>query len=360
MPYEQLNQSLYLLPEQLTANEANEKARPAERPEDRQRRVADMAESILAVGQELPVLVVEKEDDGVTTYEYVDGGCRVEAIAALNEAAAKENGNGVARKVWCSLVEPGEDLFRKAVTANIHRTQNSLLDMGHIVQEAFDRNGWKGRGAGKRVADYLGLSESRVSEYQKILHAPKDIKERMESGELTALSAALALMAMPAEDRAAVATRAVELAAEDAEKDADKAKKKKAKERAERAHNPRPEVPVYDPNKHKPNKPKVTKKHVEQAARERGIETSNTPKAKSEIAEFFEAVSAAAYPKAAVDFADYFVGTWMKGEGTDRHARELFDRAVGVKAAKATKVAKPKAPKAAKAPKPAKAPKKKK
>ena len=139
---DQLNMSLYLAPEQLTANEANEKARPAEKPEDRARRVADMAASILANGQEYPVLVVEASEGDVTTYEYVDGGCRVEAIAKLNE----ENGK-VPRQVWCSLVDPKTDLFRQAVVANLHRTQNSLADMGHIVQEAFDRNGWRGRGA---------------------------------------------------------------------------------------------------------------------------------------------------------------------------------------------------------------------
>ncbi len=182
---EQLNQNIYLAPEQLTANEANEKARPAERPEDRAARVKIMAQSIAANGQELPVLIVEKTEDDVTTYEYVDGGCRVEAIASLNE-------NGSAPiQVWCSLVDPGDDLFKKAVTANIHRTQNSLLDMAHIVQEAFERNSWKGRGGGKKVAEYLGILESRVSEYQKLLHAPPDIKAKIDSGELTSLEAAL-------------------------------------------------------------------------------------------------------------------------------------------------------------------------
>lgn len=350
---EQLNQNLYLAPEQLTANEANEKARPAEKPEARAARVKEMAQSIAANGQELPVLVIEKEDDGVTTYEYVDGGCRVEAIAQLNES-----GDGTpARMVWCTLVDPADDLFKKAVTANIHRTQNSLLDMAHIVQEAFDRNDWKGRGAGQKVADYLGILPSRVSEYQKLLHAPPDVKAKIDAGELTSLEAALKLMAMPAGKREEIGARAVELAKEEEEERTNARKKgKKGRE-----HNPTPKVPLYDPAKHKPAAVKT--KHVERAARERGVETTTTPRAKSEISEFFEAVSAAAYPKAAVAFAEYFVGTWMKGEGTDRRARELFDNAVG--GAKAPRAAKPKAAKAPKAPKAAKvkkaaAPKKKK
>ncbi len=337
---EQLNQNLYLAPEQLTANEANEKARPAEKPEDRAARVRMMAQSIAANGQELPVLIVQVEADDVVTYEYVDGGCRVEAIAALNEE--KVNGDA-GRPVWCSLVEPDADLFKLATSANIHRTQNSMLDMAHIVQEAFDRNDWKGKGGGKKVAEYLGIQESRVSEYQKLLHAPPDVKAKIESGEIATLEAALKLMSMPADKREEVGRRAAEIAQEEAEE---------AAERKGRKGNPTPKVPTFKPGKE--NKAKVKTKHVERAAKESGVETTSTPRAKSEISEFFEQVSAAAYPKAAVAFAEYFVGTWIKGDGSDRKARELFDAAVGVKAPR--KTVKP--PKTA-GPKP-KAPKKKK
>ncbi len=345
---EQLNQNLYLAPEQLTANEANEKARPAEKPEDRAARVRLMAQSIAANGQELPVLAVEVTADDVTTYEYVDGGCRVEAIATLNNSPADfpEGVGGHDLKVWCSLVEPDADLFKLATSANIHRTQNSMLDMAHIVQEAFDRNGWRGKGGGKKVAEYLGIQESRVSEYQKLLHAPPDVKSKIESGEIATLEAALKLMSMPADKREEVGRRAAEIAQEEADEAAEKKGKRKG--------NLTPKVPEFKPGKHKPNVAKVKTKHVERAAKESGVETSSTPRAKSEISEFFEQVSAAAYPKPAVAFAEYFVGTWMKGDGSDRKARELFDAAVGVKAPR--KTVKP--PKTA-GPKP-KAPKKKK
>ena len=96
----QKNPSLYLEPELLTANEANEKARPAEKTEDRKARVEQMARSIGLNGQEYPVKIVEIEDaeSQVVTYEYVDGGCRVEAIALLNETP----GALPPMKVWCS------------------------------------------------------------------------------------------------------------------------------------------------------------------------------------------------------------------------------------------------------------------
>jgi ParB-like chromosome segregation protein Spo0J len=307
---EQKNQNLYLAPEQLTANEANEKARPAEKPEDRALRVAQMAASIVSNGQEYPVLIIKLEDDGVTTYEYVDGGCRVEAIAKLNEDMPDQ-----VRTVWCSVVDPNDDLFKKAVVANLHRTQNSILDMGHIIQEVGDRQGWKGKGAGKKIAEYLGIGESRVSEFKKILAVEGPVKVMIESGEVSSADAALKLMAVKPEHLESVSVRAKEIAKED-----DDAAEKKAK--AKRAHNPNPKVPEFKTGKHKPNIPKVKAKHVEQAKRETGV--SPSPRPKSEIVAFFELISPAAYGPKAVAFAEYMV-KWMGGEGTDRTLREKFD-----------------------------------
>ena len=325
----QRNMSLYLAPEQLTANEANEKARPAERPEQRAARVKSMAESIAMNGQEYPVLIVEVESDVVTTYEYVDGGCRVEAIGALND----QNGQDP-RTVWCSVVDPNTDLFKQAIVANLHRTQNSLLDMAHIVMEALERNGWKGRGTGKKVAAYLGIQESRVSEYEKLLRAPSVLKSKIESGEVASLDAALKLMDVPEADIERVTARASEIAEEE---EAARPPKKGKREKVERvpptAEQKAAFRSVKEAAKHdREEKAKVKAKHVVEAARE--VSGQASPRAKSEVAEFFEAVTEAAYPKAAVAFADYFAAKWMRGEGTDRHARELFDAAVGLRAAK--------------------------
>lgn len=357
---EQKNMNLYLSPDHLIANEANEKARPMERPEHRAARVREMAESISENGQEYPVLVIEVDSDGATTYEYVDGGCRVEAIAKLNETLATP------LEVWCSLVDPNEDLFKKAVTANLHRTQNSLLDMAYIVTEVRERNSWKGKGGGAKVASYLGIQPSRVTEYEKLLRAAPPVKARIESGEIASLDAALKLMSVPEEDQPRVADRAREIAeADERAKPEPKRKKKLApvtpeqkavfqsvKESAKREKEKKAEDAAQ--KKATP----VKAKHVQEAARE--ITGKGGPRAKSAISEFFEAVTEAAYPPAAVKFADYFVQTWMVGEGTDRRARDLFDLAVHVGSAKPKPKAAAKtapAPKAKKMAKPSAKPK---
>jgi ParB-like chromosome segregation protein Spo0J len=216
----QRNQSLYLAPEQLSPNEANEKARPSETSAERAARVAAMAESIRANGQQYPVLVVQVEEGNVVTYEYVDGGCRVEAIARLNDQSVgtEYSTDGLLWKplvVWCSLVNPTEDLFRLACAGNMHRTQNSILDMALICQEARERNGWHGWGVGRKVAQYLGVSEPRVCEYEKLLKAPKAIQERIRSGEIATMDAALRLMGVEPCKQEQVVERAVEIAEEE-------------------------------------------------------------------------------------------------------------------------------------------------
>lgn len=343
MDTEQLRQSQkYLAPEMLIANEANEKARPAEKPEERAARVRDMAVSIAANGQEYPVLVVEKTEDGITTYEYVDGGCRVEAIAALNSANGSEP-----REVWCSLVEPADDLFRRALTANLHRTQNSLMDMAYICQEVRDRNNWKGKGGGQQVADYLGLPKSRVSEYEKLLRAAPGIKAKIASGEIGTLQAALKLLSVPEEKQAEVAERAAQEAIdEEAERQVRAKEPKKAKGKKLQPLTPE-QKKVWEATKAglkaDKAKVKVKAKHVERAAKE--VSGEREKPARGALVEFFEQVTEAAYGPAAVKFAEQFV-KYAAGEVGERAARNAFDaldaQGKRVKAAVAKKATAPK------------------
>jgi len=323
----QRNQYLYLDPAQLAANEANEKARPNESPESRRKRVEEMAESIAANGQEYPVLVVEIDSDDAVTYEYVDGGCRVEAIAHLNERA-----NFQPMQVWCSLLDPRSDLFRTAATANLHRTQNSILDMAYIVQEARERNGWKGRGTGQKIAEYLGLSPSRVSEYEKVLHAPQSVRQRIESGEIVSLDAALKLMGVPAAEQEHVAERAAEIAEEEQGDDREvHASNVRADDRNVGQHDSAPPAAMRGGAK-----TKVKAKHVARAAREVG---HKSPRSKADILVFFAKLVINGYPAPVQAFAKY-LAEWAAGSGTDKKLAELFDLAVGRKAKRSAKKAK--------------------
>lgn len=305
LPLTSEREQIYLSPEQLVQSEANEKARPTETPEQRKKRVQDMVESITANGQEYPVLVkkIAGEDGDQAVYEYADGGSRVDALTQMGSMS-----------IWCSVLPDDTDMFRVAVTGNLHRAQATPLDMAYIVQETFDRQGFKGTGAGKRVAEYLGIPQSRVSEYQKLLKdVTPAIKEMLLEGKITTLDAALELLNTPVEHQEEVAQIAEAVAQEEGEK---KAKK-------EREHNPRPDVPVFDPSK-----ARVTKKNVVTAKKKLGVQASGkqSGKTKEQILDFFEGYTEQGYwHKTITEFALYF-RKWVEGKGDDQFAYKMFER----------------------------------
>ena len=407
----QLNRQIYLPPEMLTANEANEKARPSESPQSREERVVRMMESIRTVGQKYPVLVVEiepAEPDASFTYEYIDGGCRVDAMLRMNLDVV--DGPTRPTPVWCSIVPGDSDLFRTAITANLHRTQNSVLEMGMICREARERNGWKGRGASAKVAEYLGVSPSRVSEYEKILRgATPDIKARIESGEIQSVDAVLRLMRIDdPEVREQVAERASEIAqeeqtragtasedlpdfvepklgdvtfdpeedfypprpdgADDTPESGKKVKKSKSEARCaeDRGHSNYAAAHTAEEKQwmkeqrelhkkrvaaekaEKAEKAKTKAKHIDAAARER--EAPAGPRTRKQITDFFTERTGPAYAAKVTAFCGYFIDTWCAGAGSDRKAGELFDTMVGLKSPGAAKPPKPPKP-----PKPVKA-----
>lgn len=345
---------LLLRPEQLTAAEVNVKARPLEKPEARAKRVQELAYSIYMNGQIVPVLVTAKQvpdefdADGepVMQYEYVDGGARVDAIAQLNTPDG-----GI--QVWCSVVDQYADLYRTAVTSNLHRTQNSVLEMAMIIQEVRERNGWKTRGGAGKVAEYLCLLPSRVSEYEKILRAPKPIRDLIEAGEISTVDAALKLLAQAPEVQERVARVAKEIAVAEAvaaevleaasgsEQDTHEQYQAELLEGADAAPGEKEEPASVKTKKEKkadkaekankadkPATPQVTAKHV-QAAAAQVTGSTGSPLSRTAIVQFFVDLTGLPYPPAAKQFIEYFVDEYVTGKGTDMKAANLFDAAVG-------------------------------
>ncbi len=314
---QEFRQNLYLLPTELTQHEVNEKARPGETAERRESRVQEMQSSIKLNGQHQPVLIIEtpSEGDDPPTYEYVDGGSRVDAIGRLNIE------DGHMRKVWCSVLDPESDLFRTACTTNIHRAGNTVLELAAICQETAERQGWKGRGSSIQVAEYLGILPSRVSEYKKIQAAAakySTLKTMLDDGSIASVDAALKLIAVPDSLREEVAGRSIEIA-----------------EAKAAAKEPTPIAPPSGKSSQSksepaapPPPPKVTAENIQQAAREAG--STAGPRNRKVLVEFFAEKVGPAYPEPVQKFCKYFVETWAAGGGTDRRADKLFDEMVGL------------------------------
>lgn len=351
---------LYLPPDQLEPNDANERARPGETAEERQRRVEMTARSIAATGQIHPVLVVELDSDtqfdeeGVPLkrYEYVDGGARVDAIRLLNSQIA-DDAKGFSQDVWCSIVDPSLDLFRLALSANIHRTQNSILQMSEIIQDVRQRNDWTSRGGQQKVCEYLGLLQSQVSGFEKIARAPKSVRDLIQSGEVTTVDAALKLMSVKPEELPLVTKRAQELAQTEKAEEKPKPKPEPAKPAKKKKHTPEDtqaiadkvveildyanapaksedvenDLPPAETSTPAPKPAKVTAKHVQQATRE--VSSKIIPLTRAELIACFGDLRALPYPQSAKNFIVYFVDVHVAGKGSDKEFEKLFDAAVG-------------------------------
>lgn len=332
------NVNLYLLPTSLTPNEANEKARPGESTEARKARVLDISASIKANGQIVPVLVTEipgdAENGEVITYEYIDGGSRVDAIAAINAALVTGQ---TPMRVWCSIIPGDVDFFRIAVTSNMHRADNTLLQMAAICQETAERNGFKGRGAGIKVAEYLGLLESRVSEYKKIAIAasrnPK-LKAMIEDGTIPSVDAALKLMSLPEELRDDVAERSLRIATERVQAQAPVAAvaATATTDDAAPSDTAHTDAPASDPaaatEAVTTGTPQVHVTGADVAAAAREVNVVVGPRNRKTILEFFVEKTGPAYSPSVNKFAVYLTETWAAGGGSDRHADKLFDAMV--------------------------------
>lgn len=358
--------SIYLLPEELVPSEANEKARPSESPAEHEARVTEMRESIRANGQKYPVLVVETHGinsvgEGYVQYQYVDGGCRVEAIADLNRFYCENH----PKPVWCSILEPGVDALRTALVGNLHRHGNNAWQMALIVAEVRRVNGWEGRGGGVKVARYLGLLPSRVAEYTKLLGAPDSLRQQIIAGKIQSLEAAMKVMSrlragdVTPEQVDAVVSRAAELAADEVEDSPpeDSALEDSVLEdstlvevadvepvavesdemgdAADTADTPAGTIPaagacaagseVSRSPEEAPEAPPIKGRHIDQALREQG---ARAHRGKNDIVQFFGLVTESAYHPAVVAFTDYFTATWLRGQGSNAELLELFDRAV--------------------------------
>lgn len=293
--------TIYLDPNLIVADESNEQARPGETAEQRNKRVTDMMASIRVNGQLSPVTVVERD----VLYAYITGGSRVEAIAKIND----EDGSSL--EVRCEVVPDGADLFQLAAIENIHRSNPTVLDLALIVQSTFDRMGWRGKGGANKVASYLGMLPSRVSEYQKILHnASPELMEMLKSGQVASLDAALAILEVAPESQVEVAQVALAAAEDDV----------------------REAIANNDEAAIKPAK--VTRTNVKKAVKQTGAKVTGKAtrlisRSRADILNLFVPFTDPAFPKsAAKDFA-YALEAWASGKD-DMYGDSVSDEKIVV------------------------------
>lgn len=190
--------------------------RPGETPDQHIERVDSLVSQILADGQQTPIKI--KEVDG--KWKVVDGQGRTDALRII-EQRRKSNGEDIL-PAWC-VIDSSADSWASAVKLNVQRRNYTDVQLADLITEARKRYGWGNKGGGRKLAEFFGITEQHLVEYNKIAELPADVKDKLNAGEITK-HAALQLVRTTSSSPAPAATKkrseVIEKAREIAEKSA--------------------------------------------------------------------------------------------------------------------------------------------
>lgn len=294
------NMILSLPPEEIKIKKelAVRKFADSQSPETEKEAIERMAITMIDEGQLQPVVV---SDDGKGGFFLIAGHRRRAAAALINSGGVKSKYDPAKKGPFlldCRVreIEPGDDLKRIARLENTQRKNFSAMDLALNIADVVESNGWgNAPDWSKKVAEYMGLNRTTVSQHRKLLTLDKSIQKQVHAEEIT-VNAALTLVSdkIAPEKREDVAREAKKLAAEEKS-----LKDKAAKKKAAPSTKPAP----------------VQKKHVVAAARAKSA-IDKSKRSQKEICSFFDELTGPAYAKPMQSFAEYF-GKWAAGEGSD-------------------------------------------
>lgn len=263
-----------------------ENVRPGETEGEHSSRIKLLAKQIREDGQGVPVVVRKIGSNfpsGTDAYKVVEGQGRIDALRLLQKQYMSEGLEPL--PAWCVLTS-SSDPWATAVKLNVQRRNYTDLQLSYLISQARAKYKWDGKGGGKKLAAFFGLTEQHLVEYNTIGAAPADVKSRLASGELSK-SGALALLKLTSgsEQREAVAEKAKDIATKKAAKtkeetDAKYQASRKKLEAAKAKNAKEPQITSAQPPKvHKsipdadptpapaPKKVRVQAKDVAEAAR---------------------------------------------------------------------------------------------
>lgn len=319
IPKEQ-NHVLSLLPGEIELDPMFRVARPGPLSPNEQRSLEDLAISMGTIGQVVPVVV---RNDADSRYVLVDGRRRYEAAKLIPGL-----------KLRCVI---GPDSLQAAIHANLKRRGYNHLQFAYLCAELRKLNNWEGT---KEISDYLGVSRAYVSQHDKLLRKPegmnedgfKELQAKVNSKGWGAEAAFYTLTHVKTDQIEAVMDRAAEIAQPFVHTTSED-----LIDGSLSASTPQLEAPTrpstrmsesgasYEPSKtskpaSKPKSPpRVTEKHVRQAARELNAIKEDRPLQRG-LADFervFKIMSSTAYPDIMRSFVSFMDQEWRRGEGSD-------------------------------------------
>lgn len=308
------NEILHLLPNDIQVSDLYNVRPFAGDPETEDKRIEELANTIDAIGQMDAGIVVATANSKSGQFVLIAGHRRRRAILALNEKRTAQNKPLIRMRVVVDRT--GGDNLRKAILNNVQRENESPMDIAMLCQRLRESYNYPaGLPGAKKVAAYMGVSVTTVTQHERFLGANKDLQNNLHSGNISAQSA-FELMAVKPEKVKQVIARATEIQADQFEQE---------KFTAETNGKKKPEA------KKTIERPALVEAIRELADAEPGAVAKAPTRTRKEIIEFFTQFDSPAYGftnGAVRQFIAYFESKWVGGEGRDGTMKKLFEAVI--------------------------------
>lgn len=333
----------YLLPEEIITDPIYD-VRPGEAEDDD---IEELAQSIEANGQEDTGIVSANQVGGASgeigdyyeIFTLIAGHRRRRAISLINTKKSALGEPLLKMRVYIDRTITSAAIgLRKAITNNLHRKGYTPMQVALLIERVKKENGWDKQGfkGTKLAAEYLGVNAATITQHEKFLKAPEEVKSALASGEISAQGALLLLTDVKPEKRKEVIEKAREMQAEvEAKKPGKKLRMEVISESGitEITESFLPEEDEKPGKKSsKAAKPtRVEAPALRKAARETPEATAGPlPLTKKEILQHLQDIADApayGFPDGDVrQWAKYFVEEFATGRGTERKLLNKFDK----------------------------------
>jgi ParB/Sulfiredoxin domain len=247
----------------------------------------------------------------------IAGHRRRKAALMLNESRTAM-GRPLMR-LRCSVDSSNGDLRRKAISSNLHRRDQSPMDLAFLMVQIRQEYSWQGPDGTRQLCKYLGICRMAVSQYERLLSCEKQLQDRIHEGIVSLQSALDLLKTLPSPaERAKALERAVAIQEEN------------LTERAMAAYQRNPR-----------NRAIVTRtltapraRRIEHPAIVAAIREQRTGKcgclSRAELVGSIAQFDQGDYPEPVRQWARYFTSVYAQGLGTSQELRKKFEQALSV------------------------------
>lgn len=320
---------IQLRPQEVNVGPEHASARPGPLPEDEEKQIESLAQSMRDIGQVMPIAV----EDRSGFYWLLDGGRRVAAARLIDTDEQPFKLSAVVRSE-----SSNGDYLRTAIHANLKRRGYTPLQLARLITDIKRAHGWTGS---EEVANYLGVSRAQITQHEKILVRPEGMDEttyqdllgKIGAGYMGAEAAFFTLTKVEPAMVTKVLEEAEKIAVEEPVKKSKKAKAKaKVKSASGKSATAKAAAAIPEPKWMKDQrakskakreaaaaagKTKVTTAQVRKAAEKTGAIKTGTVRTLADFKRVAAQLEHSSYPDPMRSFISFWFGEWQRGEVPD-------------------------------------------